>query len=101
MVDNLKERADEMQEATAEKPAAEDSGTGNQPKSSSLIAGANAAAERLEAANAKMERLVEREEQIAAARMLGGVTEAGKAPIAETQEDKDKKVVEDMLSRFE
>lgn len=100
MVENLEEKADEMQKAT-EEPAAEDSGTGNKPQTGNVLESIRRENERMEANLSKRERLVEREEQIAAARMLGGGTEAGQIPRVETQEDKDKKVVEDMLSRFD
>ena len=102
MVDNLKQKADELEEARKDKPTEDpkdDTGKGSQPKASSLIDGANAAAERLEAANAKTEELVIRFEEVSAKARMAGV-EAGQVIKEETQEEKDAKQVTKMLETF-
>ena len=102
MVDNLKEKADELEEARKETPtedAKDDPGKGGQPQTSPFIDGANAAAERLEKANAKTEELITRYEEVSAKARLAGV-EAGQVIKEETQEEKDAKQVTKMLETF-
>ena len=53
---------------------------GDKPKAVNLVDGANLAAERMEAANAKAEELVTRQEEAAAKMILGGQAEAGQQP---------------------
>ena len=55
----------------------DNSGDGDKPKSTSLIDKANETLKGMEAANKKTEELVERQEALAADKMLGGESEAG------------------------
>ena len=68
-------------ERTIEKTAATDTETRDKPKATSIVEQANLAAERMEAANAKMEELVNRQEEATAKQMLGGRSEAGQPPV--------------------
>ena len=66
-------------ETQTEEGKSEDTGKGDQPKTPKILVDANAAAERLEKANAETKELMARQ-------ALGGDTEAGQQPV--------KKVVE-------
>ncbi len=102
MVDNLKEKADEMEKVRQEVPAeapVTPKETGSKPKASTLIDGANAAAERLEEANKKMEELITRQEEATAKAMLGSKVDRGQVPEV-TQEEKDKEAVDKMLNTY-
>jgi len=65
-----KEKKEEKQEP------AEDTGEGDKFKVTSLIERADLAAERLEKANQEMSRLLARQEEFEARRVLGGQTDA-------------------------
>ncbi len=76
-------------EKTEEKKPEESTGDtkeGDKPKTTPLIDIANAAAERMEKANEKTERLLDRQEEMDARRALGGRAEAGQAPAVEKDE---------------
>ena len=60
-----------------------------EPKQPSMVEDANAAAERLEKANAEHERLILKEEKLIAEKALGGKTEAGSKAMSD-----DEKIVE-------
>ncbi len=78
------------EEKPEEKQPAEDTGKGNKPKTPKVIDDANSAAERMEQANEKRELLLQREEELAANRQLGGETEAGgQAPVEKKLSDKE------------
>ena len=66
------------EETEKEIEESEDTGTGDKPKTPQAVIDANAAAERMEKANAKREELVERDEDLATQRALGGGSEGGK-----------------------
>lgn len=63
--------------APEEESTPENTGERSEPKATDLIGGANAAAERLEKANTKMEELIGRQEEVAAKQRLAGEAEAG------------------------
>ncbi len=72
------------QETTEKKKPEEstgDSKEGNKPEVYGAIDDANLAAKRLEDANKVKKELLDREEELAAKKALGGVTEAGQAPV--------------------
>lgn len=65
-------------EGEGEKKPAADAGKGVQPQTTSLIDGANAAAERLKKENDRRENLLAEEKELEARKALGGGSEAGK-----------------------
>lgn len=69
------------QETKEEKQPTSDTGEGSKPEADGLVGTANAAAERLEAANKKAEELLQRREEVAARELLGGTADAGAAPV--------------------
>ena len=86
-----------MDEKTEEKVnATTDTGEGDKPKVPKATVDANAAAERMEKANEDREKLVEREEELAAQRALEGEAEAGAQP-----PKKPKETDEEYAERFE
>ena len=60
----------------------------SETETTTLIDDANLAAKRLEDANKEKSTLLDREENLAAKRALGGTTEAGQAPKVETEDEK-------------
>lgn len=70
-----------------EETTTEDSGTGNKPEVYKPIDDANLAAKRLEDANKERRELLAKEEEMIAKRTLGGITEAGSAPVKKTKTD--------------
>ena len=74
---------DEKETTEKVKPDNTEKDTGERDKSKAvnLVEGANLAAERMEAANAKAEELVARQEEAAAKMILGGQAEAGQAHV--------------------
>ena len=83
------------EETQAETKSETDSGDGDKPKNASLVDGAYAAAERIEAANKKQEELIQRQEELIAKQMLAGRTEAGQVkekPKEETPEEYAEKI---------
>jgi hypothetical protein len=66
-----------MDEEKTTEQTPDNSGKGVQPKATTLVDEANAAAERLEKANERKAELLRQEEELAARKRLGGVTEAG------------------------
>ncbi len=95
MVDNLQEKTEEIQEARTEEPIKKE-----KPKTSSLIDGANTAAERLEKANIKTEELISRMEEVSAEKMLAGRGEAGQIVKEKTQEEKDQEAADKITGQF-
>ena len=97
MVEDLKEKADEMEKARTEKPSQEpapaSTGEGNKSKTDEEIERINADTQRLKKA------IAENEEAKALAR-LSGRTEAGQEIKEETQEEKDKVLIDRMLRTF-
>ena len=74
---------DETKEKTEEKESEESTGDteeGNKPEIYKPIDDANLAAKRMEDANKEKKALLDREEELATKRVLGGVTE-GQAPV--------------------
>jgi len=66
-----------MNEENQKEQPTDNSGKGNKPTSTPLINSANEAAERLEKANAVKDELLQREEELASQRTLGGRAEGG------------------------
>ena len=62
-----------------------------------LIDDADKAAERLEKANKEFSELLKRQEQLAAREKLGGRTSAGFTPVVESEEEKNKKRITEIL----
>ena len=98
---NLTQKADEIQEARSEEQAPANTGKGGKPQTTSLIEGANSAAERFEKANAKTEELASRLERISAERRLSGTAPAGQVAKEETQDDKDQTAADIMINAFD
>ena len=99
----------EIERKTAEEAKAKATPSGNddpkdrtptedEKKTPSMIDGAVLAAEELKKQNDRREALLDREEALAAKRILGGVTEAGQAPKVETE---DEKWAKDAKKRYE
>lgn len=65
---------------TEQETPAGDHGEGVQPQAGTIVDNANAAAERLEAANNKQEELLDRQENMFAKQLLAGSAEAGSKP---------------------
>ena len=86
------------EEKPKEEQPATDTGEGNKSETTPLIDDANLAAKRLEDANKEKSILLDREENLAAKRALGGTTEAGQAPKVETE---DEKWAKDAKKRYE
>ena len=82
---------DEIEQKKAELEALKNSNEGDKPEEPALIAGANAAAERLEKANAEEKANLKKREEIMAEDRLGGKTEVGGTPKQDerTQDQKD------------
>ena len=82
---------DEKETTTEDKPknTVDDTDKGSKSEATTLVDEANAAAERLERANARKEEVLNREEQLMARAALSGRAEAGQAPITkkETEEE--------------
>ena len=74
MNEQEEKKAEESISSTGDNPK------GNESETGSLIEQANAAAERLELANAKKEELMRIEEEMKAKAMLGGKSPAGSMP---------------------
>ena len=71
----------------------EDTGEGNKPKTPTLYERTNAAAERVEKANAKTEENLNRQEELYEKQKLGGTTEAGQ-PAEKPKEPTDDELME-------
>lgn len=91
--DNLKKKADEIEEARKDKPEPADAGKGDKSETDVEVKRLNANTERLKKAVAE-------NEQAKALASLSGKSEAGQVMKEETQEDKDKAQVKDMLETF-
>jgi len=72
----VEEKQEEAKEEKSE-VAKDDIREGDKPESTKLIDDANLAAKRLEEANKEKKELLDREEDLAAKRALGGTAEAG------------------------
>ena len=73
----VNEEKETEQENPKEETTGEDNQGGDKPESTSPIDRANAAAERMEAANEKAEKILERNEELFVTKKLSGTTEAG------------------------
>ena len=80
-MDEQEEQKEEEQETTTE-----NSTERSEPKANVKLKDVNAAAERMEAANAERKEILDREEAIAAERKLGGMSEAGQEPVKPKEE---------------
>lgn len=89
-----KETKDETQKE--ELPAA-DAGEGSEPETTQLIDDANLAAKRMEDANKEKKDLLDREESLAAKKVLGGRSEGG---IVKKEETEDEKWAKDAKIRY-
>ena len=84
------------EKAKGKETAVTDSDAGDTPEEPTLIEQTNAAAERLEAANAKQEELLIKQEKAEARRRLSGRSEAGSQPVKKAPETN-----EEYTERFE
>ncbi len=79
---------EQTEKKTEEKKPEESTGDteeGNKSKEPQVIVNANAAAERLEKANEERARLLGREEELVARKLLGGRAEAGQSPVVKEE----------------
>lgn len=87
---------DEAKKEVAEetpKPKSEDTGKGVQPETISELDRADQIAERQKRENDRREEILTREENLAARKAVGGVTEAGQsAPVKKEETDKEYRV---------
>lgn len=81
----MDEKTQEKTEDKKPEESADNTGEGDKPEADSKIERANAAAERMEKANAEKTKLLNREEDLIAQRRLGGEIDAGK-PAAKAKE---------------
>ena len=93
MVENLKEKADEIEEARTEKPEAEGTGKGDKSETDEEV-------ERLNANTKRLKEAVAKNEEAKALARLSGRSEAGQEIKEETQEEKDAAQVKRMLNTF-
>ena len=101
MTEQKQEDAKKEEEVKPETPI-ENNDAGNEPQKTALVDGAHTAAERIEAANKKLEELLNRQEDLDAKRRLGGTTEAGgesKTP-EETEKEKIEADAKTIVDRF-
>ena len=70
-----------MNEEKEKQGTPEDADKGIQPKATTLVDEANAAAERLEKANERNAELLRQQEELMAKKALGGRSEAGQTPV--------------------
>ena len=71
---------DETKAIKAIEKSAGDTGEGDSPSASELVKQADAAAERMEKANAERKAIIEREEELVARKALGGKSEGPTQP---------------------
>lgn len=83
-----------------EKPADEPAGETPAEPSSNRLNAAVEAIEMMRKENTRREKILEREERLAAANMLGGKSEAGQEVKQKTEEDKIQEEVEVVLDMF-
>lgn len=103
MVEDLKEKADEMEKARTEKPAEapkDDKGKGDKPKADGILNDLYTENERMEKNIEERKQLLAEEKEFYARKQLGGRTEAGQEIKAETQEEKDKARIDKILGTF-
>ena len=80
---------DEKKELKGEEQTTEHTGEGDKSESTTLLDKANESAERLEAANAKREELLNRQELMMAKQALGGKSFAGESGIKAEESPED------------
>ncbi len=96
-MEELEKKSNETLEARKDETA-KDNDKGDKPKTTPLIADADKAAEKLEAANQKREEILDREEKLLARRALSGKAQAGTA--VESQDSKDQKEADERVKQF-
>jgi len=82
---------DEKETTEEKKPETptSDADEGSKPEAVTLVDQANSAAERLEEANKRKAELLRQEEELMAKKTLGGMSEAGQAPVKKEETAKE------------